>query len=269
MADLQLRPSIKAYNIHDKGTSVPAWFGDFANRNKWDYDGVPADGPTNGFSHTVTTSKTDVKAYLQYGQNTTGWAGARFFQQQVVITSQTQNDDGSITASGNVHIGPIAAYRTQYAAAVGYPVMFTARVNGKVVHSHNGSTIDQYLVEPSTSNVPFSVTLAPDTSSSITTLTLDWVYPEHQYPDAHFVLGTELYNPNPPTYVPFAIRDGGKWKALNLHNGHIQVRNGVNGSWVDKSKENTTTSMQPNVGHNRVRNGKDGTWVQAPAMKDS
>jgi hypothetical protein len=255
--------------MHDKGSSVPAWFGDFANKDKWDYDGVPADGPTNGFSRTVTTSKTDVTSYLQYGQNTTGWAGARFFKQQVVITSQSQNADGSITANGSVNIGIIAAYKTAYAATTGSPVIFTAKVNGVVVHSHTGNTIDEYVENPSVANVPFSVTLQPNTSSSTTSLILDWVYPEHQYPDAHFVIGTELYNPNLPTYVPFAIRDSNSWKALNLHNGHIKVRNGANGSWVDKSEEIATTSMQPNVGHNRVRNGANGTWLQAPAMKDS
>lgn len=267
MADLQLRPSIKALNIHDKGTSVPAWFGDFANINKWDYDGVPANGPTNGFSHTVTTSKTDVTAYVQYGQNTQGWAGARFFQQQVVVTTQTQNADGSITAKGNVNIGPIAAYKTATAGTTGYPVVFTAKVNGTTVHTHNGNTIDQYLVSPDVATIPFSVTLDADESSSVTTLNLDWVYPEHQYPDAHFVLGTELYNPNPPTYIPFAIRDGGKWKALNSHEGFIQIRE--NGSWVDRSTESISTSMQPNAGSNRVRNGENGSWLQAPAMEDS
>lgn len=253
--------------MHNKGAVVPPWFGDYANKAKWYNDGVPATGPTNGF-YNLVSSANSVHEYIQYGQNTTGWAGTRFIDETVTVTRQTANADGSISVTGTINVGPIGAYPTDFILNP-VNVIYTVTVNGRIVHNHSGKTGDSYLELSAPATQNFNVTVPAQSSSDVTSVKLDWVYPNHEYPDAHFVLGVELYNPTLPTYIPFALRDGGSWKGLNNHNGFIKIRNGANGSWVDKGEENTATSMHANTGHNRVRNGKDGTWVQAPAMKDS
>ena len=139
--------------------------------------------------------------YIQYGQNTSGWAGTRFFDEQVTISSQTENGDGSITVVGNVHLGPVGAYTTDFFKG-NVSVHYTAKVNGQVVHVHDGGTGDQYLVNPGTVDIPFTVTISPQTESDVSSLTLDWVYPNREYPNLHFVAGIALYNPTPPTYIP-------------------------------------------------------------------
>lgn len=251
---IQLRPSTQAYNVHDKGTAVPAWYGDYANKNKWWYDGVPASGNTNGFYSTVTASATSVHTYLQYGQNTTGWAACRLFDQNVVVTSQTENADGSITVSGNVTVGAIATYRTDFFVA-GVPVQFTVRVNGQVIHSHGGLTGDQYLELPNPQTVAFTTTVPALQESNVTTVQLDWVYPTHVYPDAHFVLGTALYNPTPPYYTPWAIMKNGQWKSLDANNGKFEIMK--SGTWTDISNE-VEPSGGVNEGHNQIM--KSGQW---------
>lgn len=253
--------------MHDKGAVVPPWFGDYSNKAKWYTDGVPASGPTNGF-YNLISSTNSVHEYIQYGQNTDGWAGTRFIDETVTVTSQTTNADGTISVQGTVNVGPIGAYPTDHIKTP-VRVQYTVTVNGVVIHRHEGNTGDAYLELGSPATQNFNVTVPAQGASDATSVKLDWVYPDHEFPDAHFVLGVELYNPTPPTYVPFALRDGNSWKGLNNHNGFIKVRNGANGSWVDKGDESTATSMQPNTGHNRVRNGANGTWLQAPAMGDS
>lgn len=258
---IQLVPSTQAYNMHSRGTSVPAWYGDYANKNKWWNDGVPANGPTNGFYSLVTTSATQVQEFIQYGQNTDGWAGTRFIDETVTVTSQTPNADGSITCVGNVHIGPVASYPTNFIKTP-VQVQYTVTVNGTVVHQRTGTTGDSYLNNANPNNVGFNVTVAPQTESQATTVKLDWVYPNHEYPDAHFILGVALYNPTPPTYIPMAIRKNGSNKSLNSNNGFIRIRK--SGSFVNKSEENSNTSMQANQGHNRIR--RSGNWLQLPKM---
>lgn len=258
---IQLRPTTQALNVHDKGTSVPPWYGDYANKAKWDTDGQPASGPTNGFYNLVTTSATKVQEFIQYGQNTIGWAGTRFIDETVTVTSQTDLSDGSIHVVGNIHIGPIAAYPTDHLTTP-VNVNYTVTVNGKVVHQRSGKTGDSYLENANPQDVAFDVTVAPETESVATTMRLDWVYPNHEYPDSHFVLGVALYNPTPPTYVPMAIRKSGSYKSLNKNNGFIRIRH--SGSWVNKGEENSNTQKHENTGHNRIR--RSSKFLQLPPM---
>lgn len=258
---IELRPTTSATNVHNKGNSVPPWYGDYANKNKWYNDGQPASGPTNGFYNVVTTSATKVQEFIQYGQNTDGWAGTRFIDETVTVTSQTSLSDGSIRVIGNVHIGPIAAYPTDFLKTP-VTVSYTVTVNGTVVHQRTGSTGDAYLQNANPQTVNFDVTVAPQTESNATTVKLDWIYPGHEFPDSHFTLGVALYNPTPPTYIPMAIRKGGTYKSLNSNKGYISIRK--SGSYVNKSEENSNTSMQANQGHNRIR--RSGVWLQLPKM---
>jgi len=76
-------------------------------------------------------------------------------------------------------------------------------------------------------------------------------------------LGFGLHNPNPPNYVPMAIRKSSNWKDLNSNNGKILIRK--SGGWVDKSIESVLTSRQINQGQNRIRRG--GDWRQLPPME--
>lgn len=258
---IQLRPSTQALNVHDRGGSVPPWFGDYANKAKWYNDGQPASGPTNGFYNLVKTSDTKVQEFIQYGQNTDGWAGTRFIDETVTVNSQTENDDGSISVHATIDIGPIASYPTDHIKTP-VRVHYTVKVNNVTVHDRLGSTGDSYLQMPSPSSLSIDTTVQPQTESQITTVQLDWVYPDGEFPNAHFVLGVALYNPNLPTYQPdTVILDGTAWSIINNSARGGSVYNGSSWQDVPALPNNKQNQVNPDSGYNYF----DGTnWLQSP-----
>lgn len=263
MTNINIRSSLKALNVHNKGNSVPAWYGDYANKNKWDYDGVPASGNTNGFYHQVQNSVSDVHFYLQYGQNTEGWAGTRFIDQQVVVETQSENADGSINAQGHVNIGPIASYKTDHFIK-GVRVEYTVQVNGTTIHHHVGTTGDEYLENPSPNKVAFNTTVQPLQEDDITSVTMDWVYPDGEYPNAHFVLGGALYNPNQPTYTPDTVYNGSSWEINNATGRSNAYYDGSKWVTIAKLPNNKQNQENPTSGHNYYDGSK---WLQSPLPK--
>lgn len=262
---IQLRPSTQALNVHDKGASVPPWFGDYATKAKWYTDGVPASGPTNGFYNLVTSSNS-VHEYIQYGQNTDGWAGTRFIDETVTITSQTENADGSITVNGNINVGPIASYPTDHIKTP-VNVHYTVTVNGKVIHNHSGKTGDAYLELGSPADQTFTATVQPQGTSDVTSVRLDWVYPQHEYPDSHFVLGVELFNPNVPSYYPDnVIKAGTDWTINDSDNrkGAV-IKAGTTWTDIAKLPNNKQNLVNPTAGQ-QFYNSHD-EWVQSPKGK--
>lgn len=69
--------------------------------------------------------------------------------------------------------------------------------------------------------------------------------------------GKGIFNNNPATYKPMAVRQGNDWKTLNVKNGHIDLRD--SGKWVNKATESNATVNQLNKGHNQYY---DNGWYQ-------
>lgn len=61
-------------------------------------------------------------------------------------------------------------------------------------------------------------------------------------------------------YVPCAIRENNRHRSLNDTPPKKILKRDT--SWIDVSKENIATKLQPNKGHTRLR--LDGVWKQAP-----
>lgn len=259
---IQLRPSTSALNVHNKGNGVAPWYGDYANKAKWWADGVPASGNTNGFYSLVTTSATVVQEYIQYGQNTDGWAGTRFIDEKVTVTGTTENADGSTQVTGNITIGPIASYPTDHLKTP-VNVHYTVTVNGTVVHDRVGKTGDAYLENANPQIIPFNTTVQPQTESQVTNVRLDWVYPDHEYPDSHFVLGVSLYNTNVPSYYPdTVIKAGTSWTVNDNENrmGRV-IRSGTTWSNIPKLPNNLANKENAHAGQQYYNSGN--AWVQS------
>ena len=241
----------------DNGKTVAPWFPSFA-KSTWWYDGKKS---TDYFHSTINDD-----TYIQYGQNlgTVPWASSRFFGQSLTILEEKENDDGSI--SGRVSVTPnfFNGRKTDFASTVGYQVRYTVKIHGKTVYTFNGSTIDEFT-NGKGETVIFDFRVEPEQVYSETCMEVNIVYPNGEYNNSTTRVGVALRNPNPPTYVPYAIRQGGKWKDLDSNKGVIKVRQG--GTWVDKSQENNATSLKEGKGHNRIR--KQSKWLQAPKMKGS
>lgn len=252
---IQIKPTINAVNVHDKGTSVPPWAPNKSDKTKWYNDGVPATGPTNGFYNIENNNH----YYAQYGQNTVGWAGALFLECGISISSQTTNVDNSVHVVGVITLPRVYGYRTDHFTK-GVNVVMTCHVNGVQTIHRSGLTGDIFDQVHSPTTVNFDVTIPPQGTSHAPNMTFNWVYPQHEYQDTQMVFGFDLFNPNPippKTYIPMAIRKGGVWKSLNDNNGMIQIRK--SGTWHDISKEDYPAGEQ-NKGHNQIR--KSGKWLK-------
>lgn len=237
----------------DKGVQIPPWNGNYNRENWW---GSPLD--EQYYFYSMSGNET----YIQYGYNNPDWAAARFFGESVEIISETQQDDGSITAKVKVTPNFFTGRKSQYASPVGFRVNYTIKINNVVVYTFSGQSIDIFTYGVSTSQT-FDINVKPNQTESRTALEIAINYPNGEVPNSTTVTGVGLFNPNPPTYIPMAIRTGGTWTSLNKNKGYINKRKG--GVWTDCGKENTSTQLQANKGQNQIR--QDGTWKQLPLMK--
>lgn len=237
------------FSNRDMGNTVPSWYPDF-NISDWHYD--------ENTSYYYNTPSDDI--YLQYGKNQQGWASARFWGQSVELLNEELLPNGTVRANVRVRANFFNGRRNDFAVA-GFRVNYTVRVNGVIQYTFSGNTID-FFTNGAKAWETFTVDIPPETLSNRTALQINVSYPNGEYEDNEFYLGIGFYNPTKPSYKPMSIRKGNTWRTLNTSSGFIRIRK--NGSWVNKSQENSGTINNINTGSNRIR--KSGNWRQLPPM---
>lgn len=240
----------------NQGTGIPSWYPTLSDKSKWDYDGTTT---TDWFYH---TKGNDV--FLQYGENTSIWAGCRHYVYSVRVNSEEQNDDGSIHVTGQVQMIVAGMHNTDFAAG-GASVQTKIKINGKQVYAFNGNTHDEWQTDQFTNSpVSFDATIQPSQTYDGTTLEISNVYPNHEFTDNTIKVGFALFNPNPPTYTPCGVKQT-EWKSCNRNNKVNKKK--ASGSWAAIAEENVGTEWHENKGHIRCK--QENKWKQAKNMDRS
>lgn len=235
------------------GTGIPTWLADITNVASW-YSG------SESFFYNIVNEE-DV--YIQYGKDQVGWASARFFHQTISIDNIIELEDGSIEVDFSVTPNFFRGRKNEVGSGVGYNVEYTIKIGSEIIWNWVGTTVDSFNFYDGLEQT-FNVSIPPETGNSQGAFHIDIHYPDGQFSDAEMIVGIELYNSNPKTYVPMAIRKSRSWKALDSNNGKIKRR--ISGSWVDKSEENFNTQREVNQGKNRLR--VNNQFRQLPKMID-
>ena len=232
--------------IKKQADGIPSWYPNHVgDKNYWWGDGTT----TTDYFYSINGND----MFIQYGQNTSIWAGCRHMVQSVRITKQKENDDGSVYVEGEVVPILYSNHRTDYAMG-GVRVITNIYVQEKIIWTKEGNTTDEFQKD-SNIVIPFSTTVAPSKYYTGTALKIVTKYPNHEFSDSTIITGLSLYNPAPPTYKPMAIRKSNVFKTLNRASGFIRIRKSNN--WKDISEE-TLPEGEPNKGKNRIR--KSGAW---------
>lgn len=256
---LELRANFSSdWVVSNKGSAVPSWYSAsgatmdtlVANTANWWHGG------NTDFFYSINGHD----SYIQFGQDISVYASARFFSENIDFSNVVENADGSTSADVVLKIGHIAGRKTPSTIA-GWSVVNTLTVHGTEVFRYTGNTMDSYGRDPSPTSVSMHVTVPPQSYSN--DLILHWKshYPNGDHSDLDADLGITLYNPTPPVYIPMSQRHSNKWHSLNP-SGHILIRK--SGAWKNKSQEQIPTSMHENSGHNRIR--RSSKWLQLPKM---
>ena len=243
--------SISNVKTRDVSPQAPPWLDNY-NKSNWWY--------LAGADNFYTYSKVEDTIYMQYGENKSGWATNRFFAQSFEVVSEILNADNSITATVIIYPLFLVARRTDYFIA-GVSSHSTIKINGTTVYEHTGTSGDEYTLGAK-SPVTVTVTVPPESQSFATAMEFIQVYPNGEYPNTQTYAGITLYNPNRAQYIPMSIRKSNTWKPLEGNRGFIEIRK--SNQWLDKSFENSNTSLQVNQGHNQIRISNE--WKQLPKM---
>ena len=190
-------------NIVDKGSTVPAWAGSRAKSNWW----------SGGASVDYFNSINGDKIYIQYGQNQEKWASTRFMIESVHVEDEEEQSGGNIKVKGYVQLELLDGKLTDFAGA-GVRVHRTISINGETIDDWNGRTNEEYS-KSNLKKVSFNETIEPQQKSKSTQMKIKTVYPDGEYSNSTIVLGIALKNPNPPKYIPMAIRISKHWQALD------------------------------------------------------
>lgn len=230
MANLQKTPFVSSGTLRNFN-GIPQWLNNWAN--SWSLN--LGDNVGYGYSENGNT------IYLQYGENAIGWASIRYWAYTLEIIEETLNSDNSITAK--IVVTPLFWETTEGPSrAGGYAVNYNIKVNGQVVWTYSGRTIDN-ISRPQANQITITTTIQPEAYFTGSLLELSVSYPNGEAPSSVSRMGYRLYNPN-PKYKPYAIRKNG-WKSLTI--GWFKRR--MAGFWQDRS----------HIVQNRIR--KSGTWI--------
>lgn len=228
----------------NKGTEVPKWAGNFNKANWW----YTADDVW--YHYSLANENTGI--YIQQGGNMTGWASVVFYGESIVITNEVENEDGSITCDVKYRGEFYAIRKTDYAIG-GVRSKSRVLMNGQVVYSHDGLSTDERQ-EGATPYRTDTITVMPDKANRNFLFEIIHEYPNGEFPNSNIKLGVEIYNPNPPVYIPHAIVKGGKVTSNNVTKRKIQIMKG--GFKKDISQENSATKGHENKGYNRIIKNK-------------
>ena len=190
-------------NIVDKGSTVPAWAGSRAKSNWW----------SGGASVDYFNSINGDKIYIQYGQNQEKWASTRFMIESVHVEDEEEQSNGNIKVKGYVQLELLDGKLTDFAGS-GVRVHRTISINSETIDDWNGRTNEEYS-KSNLKKVSFNETIEPQQKSKSTQMKIKTVYPDGEYSNSTIVLGIALKNPNPPKYIPMAIRISKHWQALD------------------------------------------------------
>lgn len=224
----------------NKGTEVPKWVGNYNKANWW----YTADDVW--YHYSLANDNTGM--YIQQGGNMTGWASVVFYGESIVITNEVENEDGSITCDVKYRGEFYASRKTDYAMG-GVRSKSRVLMNGEVVYSHDGLSTDE-STEGATPYKTDKITVMPDKANRNFLFEITHEYPNGEFPNSNIKLGIEIYNPNPPVYIPHAIVKGGVVTSNNKTKRKIQIMKG--GVIKDVSQENSSTIGQVNKGQNRI-----------------
>lgn len=257
---LEIFYDLNAGTSNRRYTGKPPWDGNIDNKKTWHFvDQVEY------YFNVETISVGEYYIYVQFGRNDfPTWGSTRFMKYHVMIKELEKRDDNSITFEST--IDPIYfSGRPTDGSKVGYPVNYKLSVGSTTFDSFQTNTVST-LIKHYNNVSPITVTdtIAPESTSSKTSIHVSTVYPGGQYDNRSYNYGIGVRNPLSRyiPYVPMAIRRG-TWRALNTHpKGFIKRR--VSGQWTDYSTEQEQTMMKVGQGHNRIR--QDG-WRQLPPMR--
>lgn len=229
MAKLQKTPFVSS-GLLRSFQGVPQWLNNW--KNPW---ALNLNGEV-GYGY----SENDNTIYLQYGAYEIGWASIRYWAYRLEITEETLNPDNSITAK--IVVTPLFWESTEAPSrADGYVVDYVIKVNGQVVWTYHGLTIDD-ISKPQGTPIEITTTIQPETYFKGSLLELSVSYPNGEASSSTSTMGYSLYNSN-PKYKPWGVRKG-TWKSLTA--GWFKKR--TSGSWQDKGQ----------ITQNKIR--KSGTW---------
>lgn len=229
MANLQKSPFVSS-GLLRSFQGVPQWLNNWTNSWTLNLNGAV------GYGY----SENDNTIYLQYGAYEIGWASIRYWAYRLEIVKETLNPDNSITVK--IVATPLFWESTEAPSrADGYVVDYVIKVNGQVVWTYHGLTIDD-ISKPQGTPIEITTTIQPETYFTGSLLELSVSYPNGEAPSSYSTMGYRLYNPN-PKYKPWGVRKG-TWKSLTA--GWFKKR--TSGSWQDKGQ----------ITQNKIR--KSGTW---------
>lgn len=234
------------------GSNIPPWNSNYLNVASWykndDYN----------FFYNIVNNE-DV--YVQYGQDVSGWASARFLKQTLEIISEVTNSDGSITATIEVQ-SDFFKGSPNLVGSVSWAVNYDVKINNVSQYNFNALSRDafEYGQRP---KLTFDINVPPQQTNTQGAFLISITYPNGEAPDNIFTVGFGLFNPNPISYVPMSIRKSSNWKDLDTNNGKILIRKAS--GWINKSNENASTSKQVDKGNNRIR--INNQWRQLPKME--
>lgn len=252
------------WEISQQAAVVPPWYStnwnifteNVQNVNKWYKSGT-----IDFFYNQINNNNESSELYVQYGQDISAYAAARFFSETLKIENQVNNGDGSIDADITLQNGYIGGSKTTHATH-GWACHATLDLLGQRILDYTGNTIDTYFTGKIVT-AKQHIHLAPKEESDNLLMTFNVHYPNGESGDATLTFGLVIVNNNPNNYRPNAVRIGDKWLDNNSNKFDIKCR--IGGQWEDFSTEQATTAEQPNHGHNRIRSKQQ--FLQASKMQ--
>lgn len=235
-------------------TGIPAWDAgnNYTSTSNW--------APVADVNHSnYWINDATEQFFMQFGGNGNGWASARFISYRLALSGQTENSDGSIDLTWTATLGHFKGHPGDGQPG-GKHSVYDIKLNGRTEWHREGDSGDSFDIAPNTPTVTGTAHIEAGADYNGAIL-LFHTEVEGFSPD-EFSVGFKIHNPNPPTYVPMAIRKSGTYQSLNTHHGFIRLRAG--GSWHNRGEENLTTSKHQDTGHNRIR--RSGHYLQLPPM---
>ncbi|HEJ0567906.1 TPA: hypothetical protein SLS48_005528 [Klebsiella pneumoniae] len=273
MANLQIqynRTTLpNGYILKDMGQARPNW----ARAGEGTIIGDAGQGINNlgawwsqGGTHVTdvfSSVTSDGHSYVQYGQNVSIYATAKFFHFKYSIINEVLHDDGSVDADVVITVdNAVPARKTQY-STTGYNITNTLKISSNLIASYTGKSSDEYTLYPATKSWTQHVMIPPRSYANALSIIFSTHYTNGEFPDLSIGAGANIFNPNYGLYTPMKLKVNGQW--ITLNNTAKKNKRKKNGSWVDIAQENLSSQNAVNTGHNRRKKG--GQYQQMPLPK--
>lgn len=236
MANLQAVPYVSSGLLrHFHGS--PQWINNWGNPWNLNLNGEI------GYGY----SENDGVLYLQYGSYEVPWASIRYWGYKLDILEETLHANNSITVK--LLVTPLFWESTAGPSrGAGYNVAYTIKINGQIVWTHTGKTVDD-ISRGQATPVTITTTIQPETYFTGSLLEISVSYPNGEADSNTSAIGYRLYNPN-PKFKPWAIRKN-NWKSLTV--GWFKKR--TNKNWEEKGQINQNKIRTSNNWKNQGKIG--------------